>query len=193
MLNRRLQRFILKFEESTEGALILELSFALPIFILVIMFVYGMFVVHSAENEIVHALVQSSKSLSLDTYAAKNINSVKEANEFWNGLGSMVEDIVRDGNNPYFSSASSWYDSGDVSTVRRRFIGFFSGGDSASADQRLQSLGIEDGINGLKFELISADKNGDLDIKVSYSIHIWFDAFGLGTIPMEHEIKAKMW
>lgn len=180
-----------KIRESSDGAIMLEISIVLPMFILVVMYVYGLFVVNIAENEITHALVQSTKSLSLDSYTNERYTSVLNGDEFWSGFSDMMTDVLRSFNDQYYSSSTKWYDSQDVNTVKNRFIGFFSGGDENKANEKLIRLGIKDGVSGLNFTVTSSKE--EVTVKVSYTIQIWFDAFGLGKIPMEHQITSKMW
>ena len=117
-------------KNASDGSIIIETSIVVPIFILVILFVYGLFSVTSAQNQITHALIQSSKSLSLDPYLTEHADSASEANTFWSGLGSMVLDFARLSKSEYFSSSGDWYaNGGDSSLANDRFIGYFSGGD----------------------------------------------------------------
>lgn len=183
-----------KFIYEEKGDLILELSLTLPIFLLVIMFVYGFFVVYTAENQITHALMQASKSLSLDSYlgekvvSATDLGTADQGREFWRDLSDATIDMVRGARNDYFLETSDWYLRSDNRTVEKRFIGFFAGGDETAAAEKLEALGIED---GLKFTVTSSAE--ELNIKVDYTIQIWFDFFEMGKIKRQHEISAKMW
>jgi len=181
-------------DESQKGSVTLETSIVVPIFILIFLFIYGLFSVVSAQNQVSHALIQSSKSLSLDSYLTENVESAAEdATKFWGGLSDMVLDITRLDNDKYFSSQTDWYKSpSSNSTIAKdRFVGYLAGGDVDAANQKLKDLGIIDGLNGVKFEMKVEGK--DLTIKVKYEIQYWFDFFGMGKIPMEQSITTRLW
>ncbi len=181
-----------KAQDSSKGTIILETSIVIPIFMMVILVIYGLFSVVSAQNQMTHALIQTSKSLSLDPYITEHVESAGEANKFWSGLGDIILDFVRIGNDKHFSSSSSWYSGkGDDSLAKDRFVGFFAGGDEAAADERLTNLKIVDGLDGVDVKMvISGD---DMTITVKYEVQFWFDAFDLGKIPMEHSVTTKLW
>lgn len=181
-----------KINDSTKGTVILETSIVLPLFIIIILFIYGLFSVTSAQNQMTHALIQSSKSLSLDPYLTEHVDSLAEADTFWSSLGSMILDFARLSNDRHFSSPNNWYEgTGDASLAKERFVGFLTGGDDDAADEKLKDLGIVDGLNGITFDMkISGE---DMIITMKYEIQFWFDAFELGKIPMEQSITTKLW
>lgn len=85
----------MKAYENQRGSVTLETSIVLPIFIFLFLFIYGLFSVIAAQNQMTHALVQSTKSLSLDSYLAENVESAGEAGtKFWGGLSDMVSDYL---------------------------------------------------------------------------------------------------
>ena len=179
-------------EDLTRGAIILETSIVVPLFMLVILFIYGLFAVVSAQNQMTHALIQSSKSLSLDPYLTEHVDSASEADTFWSSLGSMVLDFARLSNDSHFSSSDDWYKKdGDDSLAKNRFVGYLTGGDEAAADKKLEDLGIVNGLDGVTFDMeISGE---DMTITMKYEIQFWFDAFGMGKIPMEQTITSRLW
>ena len=181
-------------KDNRNGSVTLELSLVLPIFILFFLFVYGLFAIVSAQNTITHALIQSTKSLSLDSYLTENVSSVAESSEvtFWSNLSDMVIDLVRVNNDPYFSSREDWYKTGKANTVaRQRFIGYLTGGDEVAADEMCKALRVENGLSGITFD--AKVENDELTVTIKYSLKYWFDFAGLGTIPMEQTIRTRMW
>ena len=77
-----------------EGSITLETALVLPIFFFMFLFIYGLFSVYSSQNRMTHALIQSAKSLSLDSYMAENVESAAErGTAFWGGFGDMVIDF----------------------------------------------------------------------------------------------------
>ena len=180
--------------EKQRGSVTLETSIVLPIFIFLFLFIYGLFSVIAAQNQMTHALVQSTKSMSLDSYLTENVESAGEAGtKFWGGLSDMVLDIVRLNNNEYFSSQTDWYKSedGNPDIAKQRFIGYLTGGDEDEAEEKLKDMGIVDGLNGVTF---TTKVEGEiLTVTIKYEIQYWFDFFGMGKIPMEQTIKSRLW
>ena len=180
--------------EKDSGSVTLELSIVLPIFILMFLFIYGIFSIVMAKNTITHALVQSAKSLSLDSYMNEEYESFKdEGFTFWGGLGDVVVELIRLNDNPYYSSTTKWYSGGaDANAVaKKRFIGFFAGGDEGEAEQLAEDLKVVDGLNGLK---ITATVEGEtLSLNAKYELKYWFDFWGYGTVPVEQTIKTRLW
>ncbi len=155
---------------------------------------YGLFSVVSAQNQITHALIQASKSLSLDSYLTENVESAaEEGPKFWGGLSDMVLDFVRLDNNEYFTSKTDWYktESGDTTVAKARFIGYLAGGDINAAHEKLKSLGIVNGINGINFEMKVEDE--EMTITIKYEIKYLFDFWGMGKFPMEQSITTRLW
>ena len=202
--------------KSEKGAIILEASIVLPIFIIVILCVYQLFSLSIANNQITHALMQASKSLSMDPYVSDRITSAADPEGTGVTWGSLVDkyfDVTRGSNSKYFSSSSKWYEqtSGIVApgdsngfqsiydrnkvtgrkVIKERFIGYFSGGDESAADERLHQFGVIDGLSGI---LIMAKTDGkDMTITASYNMRLMGDAFGIGVIPFRQEITVRLW
>lgn len=177
------------------GSVTLETCLVLPIFFFLIMGIYGLFWVFTAHNEVTHALVQSSRSLSLDPYLNEKISSPDlAANEFWGSLSDIFIDYVRTSNDESFTSRHKWYESAGSQADRvakDRFVGYFAGGDKDAADERLRTLGV---VNGLEGITIKTEVEGEmLTLTISYKIQYIFDAFDLGKIPMKQSIKARLW
>ena len=176
------------------GSVTLETSIVLPIFIFLFMFIYGLFSVVSAQNQMTHTLIQATKSLSLDSYLTENVDSAAEAGtKFWGGLSDMVLDIVRIDNDPNFTSQTDWYktpeSSGDI--VKDRFVGYLAGGDESAAREKLDNLGIVGGLDGITFE---TEVNGEsLTVTIKYEIQYWFDFLDMGKIPMAQTVTSRLW
>lgn len=180
-------------KDSTRGSIILETSIVLPMFMLVIMFIYGFFSLTTAQNQMTHALIQSSKSLSLDPYITEHVDSAAESKTFWSSLGSMVLDFARlPMYDKYYTSATDWYKgTGDNKLAKNRFIGYFAGGDETVADQRLKNLHVVDGLDGVDFTM--AISGNDMTITMKYEIQFWIDVVNLGKIPVKQSITTKLW
>lgn len=182
-----------KDKDATSGSIMIETSIVLPLFILVFLFIYGIFTITSAQNQMTHSLIQASKSLSLDSYSIENIASYDKAQSFWSDLGGYISEFLDSSNDEkYFTSSSDWYNEGvDTTVVKNRFIGYLTGGDESAADEKLENFGVIGGLDGISFEMQVVDE--DLTITMKYEIQIWFDAFDLGKIPMKQTITTRLW
>ena len=181
-------------KKDERGSATIETSIVLVIFIFLFLFVYGLFAVISTQNQMTHALIQSTKSLSLDSYLTENVESAREAStKFWGRLSDMVLDIVRLNNDEYFTSRGDWYKSeyGDTNIAQKRFVGYLAGGDRSAANRKLKDMGVVNGLNGVSFT--TAVEGEILTVTIKYEIQYWFDFFGMGKIPMEQTIKIRMW
>lgn len=181
-------------QEKQKGSITLETSIIVPIFILIFLFIDGLFVIVSARNEITHALIQSANSLALDSYLTENVESAaEEGTKFWGDLADMVIDFGRIKNDKHFTSKTDWYKSpdGNPQVVKSRFVGYLTGGDEAAAEETLNSLGVINGLSGITFKTKVEDE--DVEIKIQYKLQFWFDFWGMGKIPVEQTIKTRLW
>lgn len=180
-------------KQNERGSVTLETCIVLPIFLFLFLFVFGLFGVVSAHNQMTHALIQSAKSMSLDSYLLENVDSAGEAGtKFWGGLSDMVLDLVRLDNDPYFTSDTDWYKTDNGSEIaKKRFIGYFAGGDASEADKKLKALKITNGLDGVSFTVDVQEEIFTVTMK--YNIQYWFDFLDSGKIPMEQTIKGRLW
>ncbi len=178
--------------EMQNGSITLETCIVLPIFFFLFLFIDGIFIIFTAQNEIMHALVQSSKSLSLDAYLTENVESAaEEQTRFWGGLSDAVLDMVRLTKDKYYTSQTDWYETDNVMVAKNRFIGYFAGGDESLAAEKLEILHVKDGLNGITY---SMEKDGeDYTFTISYSLQYWFDFFDMGEIPIKQSYTTRLW
>lgn len=189
-----------------QGSLILETSIVLPIFILIMVFILGIFNVVYAQNQMVHTLVQMSSSLSMDSYLTGKVNSIEKVEGGFDGLDDVFIELKRNviGNDPHFTSKKEWFyldadhplERGTVATAdstiaKNRFIGYLTGGDEKAAEKRLDALGVVNGLNGMTFTM--QYDGTDVIVTIEYTLQFWADYFGIGKVPMKQTIRAKRW
>lgn len=158
--------------QKDSGVIALEAAMSLPIFLFLMLALYSMTLLFTAQSLIGHTLTQSAQSLSLETYSTDNLG------ENWGSSGLITADLKQllslTGFNTDFVSDSRWY--GNKSTVERmcqsRFCSYLSGSEE-EADAVLKALGVVDGVNGLDFSDTSLDGR-DLTIVVRYKIKLLF-------------------
>ncbi|MDD4095864.1 MAG: hypothetical protein PHP22_06450 [Oscillospiraceae bacterium] len=171
----------------------IEACIVLPIFIILLMFIYGFFILFAGQNIIAHALIQSAQSLSLDSYSHEKLDA--GATDSGPALigGIFNTFFVTD---EYYTSNSKWY-SEDIASmndvIKKRFIGYLVVNPTdGKADVLLDYLGVEDGLDGFDFSLSEID--GDyLTVTVTYKQKFIFDFGDRVTMDMQQSIKVKMW
>ena len=84
------------------GVITLEAAVMMPLFILLMLFLYAFFIFFMGQQIMSHTAIQTAKSLSFDPYA---VNRVKE-----DKLAAMITDITTlfSGSGKY-SSTTAWY------------------------------------------------------------------------------------
>lgn len=181
----------MKQKKSQKGSITLETAIILPIFFFMFMAVIGIFRVVVAQNQMTHVLVQTTKSMALDAYLADSVGTGD--NEIYKDLVSLVLKVESNiGADEYFVSSDKWYDGGNADSVaKKRFIGYLSGGDTEAAQEKLEGIGIVDGLDGVKFQ--TAVNGEEFSVTISYEIQYWFDMFGMGKIPMNQTLTSRLW
>ena len=180
--------------QSKKGSMVLETALVLPLFMFTFLFIFSVIPIFSTRNQMTHALIQTTKSLSMDPYLneAYKLPS-NNNNNFWGGLDDVLSDAYRTlrYGDQYYSNKNNWYvvsNSDDV--VRNRFYGYL-GGDEDGANAYLKNLRVKDGKDGVSIEYEVVD--GHLHVTIHYTIQYLFDFAGLGGIDMTHTAVAKMW
>ena len=189
----------MKDNNNQRGSLTLETAIVLPVFIFIILFIFSLFGIFSAHNQVSHALVQSAKSLSLDPYLFSKTNLARESvTDFWGGASDMLIDIFCSNNDPYFTALTDWNTTmddstsvRDLDTVKKRFVAYLTGGDEDAADDKLRNLGVVDGLDGVQME--STVENKVLSITISYSIKLVFDFWDNAEMPVSQTVKVRLW
>lgn len=186
-----------QLQERQEGAILLEATIAIITFLMFMLMLYGILVLFLAQNLVGHALIESTQSLALDSYATNKITDKTGSGDDARKILEAVIDIAP--NDPSFVSRERWFDRKSGATAedwqeaaRERFIGYFAGGDKQKADEMLRVLRVKDGLAGLDF----SDSNvvgSDVYIRVSYEIEYFFNPGGLGEIPTSQQACSRMW
>lgn len=192
-----MKRLLRHASEGQEGSIVLEACFSVILFILFTVMLYGLTTVFMAQNLIGHALMESTQSLALDSYATDKLTDQYTVGA---GIRSLLEAVG--GTYPddsSFSSRERWFDRKSGATqadweqaARERFIGYFAGGDEQRARDLLEGLGIVDDLDGLDFS--ESDIIGsDLYIRVTYQIEYLFNPFGMVEFNTSQQACSRMW
>ena len=165
----------------------LEAALILPIFCFLFMALNGVFFVFSTQNQVMHTLVQTANSLSLDPYWNEKISL--ENTSVSTILQRLERYAVRDQS---FSSAESWHKNKTVSSgvLEDRFYSYFSGdsGSKVSAQNKLKKLGVVGNM-----ELRGTVNNGDLTLLAKYKMQFWFNPFKTKPLEISQQVKVHLW
>lgn len=178
----RLKELLLKERASVT----LEAAIILPIFCFLFMALNGVFFVFSAQNQVMHALVQTANSLSLDSYW--NEKTGVENPNVSNMLQNFERSITQDKS---FSSTESWHKNETVSSgvLEDRFYSYFTGdGNKLSAYTKLKKLGVVGNM-----ELSGTVNNGDLTLVAKYKMKFWFNLFKTEPLDLSQKVKVHLW
>ena len=178
----RLKELLLKERASVT----LEAAIILPIFCFLFMALNGVFFVFSAQNQVMHALVQTANSLSLDPYW--NEKTGVENPNVSNMLQNFERSITQDKS---FSSTESWHKNETVSSgvLEDRFYSYFTGdGNKLSAYTKLKKLGVVGNM-----ELSGTVNNGDLTLVAKYKMKFWFNLFKTEPLDLSQKVKLHLW
>ena len=178
----RLKELLLKERASVT----LEAAIILPIFCFLFMALNGVFFVFSAQNQVMHALVQTANSLSLDPYW--NEKTGVENPNVSNMLQNFERSITQDKS---FSSTESWHKNETVSSgvLENRFYSYFTGGENKiSGYDKLKKLGVVGNM-----ELSGTVSNGDLTLVAKYKMKFWFNLFKTEPLDLSQKVKVHLW
>ncbi len=175
--------------DKESGVISLEACILVPMFVMMLMFIYGFFVYFMGHNVMSHTLIQSAKSLSLDKYS---VDIMSQADD--NSLSQVVNKIfgaLSSIGSEDFTSSEAWYDDESKvdEEVEERFMAFLAGDASATDIADYFDL---IGVSNLDFS-DSKVENGDLTIVVKYEQEFIYDFGGFGVFDCELSYKVKMW
>lgn len=169
-------------KKNQDGAITLEAAIFVPFFVMIMVFVNGLFVMFMGQQVIGHAVVQSAKSLAFDPYAVQR--SVTNADN----LTAIFVDLFTLGN-PNYVSTDNWYEEDNVGDVVKERFYLYIRPQKSDAKDILDLVGVENGLSGLDFSECSVE-DGVLTVKLNYKQRFVYDTMGL--VPFERSITVKI-
>lgn len=184
-------------KQSKKGAITLEACVSVLSFLILMLLLSSLFVMFMAQNITSHVVLQTSQSLSLDVYSTEKLmvssGSIGSIGEY---LGQFISNMCGSAdNNPNFVTNDKWFDDDSENiepTVKKRFIGYLTGGDEGKADEFLENLNVVDGLDGLDFSE-SYVSNDTLYIVLKYELQYDFNIWSVGTVEVEQKTCSKLW
>ena len=172
-----------------EGAITLEARVSVLVFLVLMLFLAGFFKMYMAQNATAHTLLQTSQSLSLDEYSAERIG-----NGGWESVGDLINGLFELFNNDEFTSYTSCHEGAivDQDVIKKRFVGYLTGGDEAAADEFLKNVKVVDGLDGLDFsESYVADDT--LYIVLNYELEYDMNVWSMDPVNVRQTTCSKLW
>lgn len=178
------------------GTLTVEASLAVPLFIFFFLFVLSFVQVFAAQSIITQAMAQAGQSMSVQSYAAKELkDTLWQAGPFKSVL-DWVSGTDQTTSSYFTADESEWYkeDEQTQEMAKKLFIAYFGGGSTEKANEFLKALNVENGLAGLDFKDTKVI-NGDLYLHISYSTDMrYMQFFGLvQKLQVEKEICVRLW
>lgn len=180
-------RSILRFKNKHSGAMTLEAAIVMPMFIILMLALNGLFVHYMGQQIVTHALVQSAKSLAMDPYATQRVKSNEQ-----DKIADLLQDVFSIGERDYISTEEWYKNPADVEKeCKKRFTAFVRE-DKNNADELLELVGVKNGIEGLDFSGSSVDNDGYLTIKIKYTQEFVYNAADMASFDKEVSVKVKL-
>lgn len=174
-------------KKKNSGSITLEAAMVVPLFIILMLLVNGLFVMFMGQQIMVHTLIQSAKSMAFDPYSSQRVSTNEE-----DDLADMFIDIFSFAGGNHVST-DKWYEENldkIDEVIEKRYIAYLKNSRS-DANILLEEIGIKNGVEGLDFSGSSLE-NGILTIKMKYTQEFIFNAAGLAEFERELCIKVKL-
>lgn len=171
-----------------KGTVTLEACIVVPIFIILMLLICGLFIMFMGRQMVSHAVIQAAKSMSFDPYYTERMDSnpQKELNELFGDLLSINDNYV---------SVRKWYsdDSSKLSSVASDRVSAYlkEKGNYSQVNSMLNTFGVVGGAGGLRFS-DSKVEDGVLTLKVSYKQKFPLDATGLASFDRSITVKVRL-
>lgn len=184
-------------QKKEEGVITLEACVTVLLFLMLMLMLSSLFKLFMAQNATAHVLLQTSQSLSLDTYSAEKIGNggLGSVGEFIGGIfGALNDDNFTEYENCYSETNVNGVTSLSINTdaVKKRFVAYLNGGDDNKADEFLKSVKVVNGINGLDFSK-SYVENDVLYLVLKYELEYDMNFGNLSNIKVEQKVCSKLW
>lgn len=173
-------------KRASRGALTVEAAIVVPLFIMLMLLINGVFVMFWGQQIMTNALIQCTKSLSFDPYSSQRVSEAESES-----LMGMISDLFSFASSNH-TSTEQWYkEGGDLEGVISDRFSAYLRSDKGDADALLESIGVEGGLGGLDFSG-SKVENGVLTVQLTYTQNFVFDATGLGSFKRSISVQVNL-
>lgn len=168
-----------------QGVLSVEASIVLTLILLFILFLFGFGRAYRAQNLVGHAALQTADAVALESYLRETALQSDAADVVY--LASHISDSSAIS----VESLESLRSANLPKLAREKFIAAIAASEGA-ADDKLRSMGVKGGLEGVDFSECKMDlASDDVIIAISYTLEMQFPVFGFNEIPVTKTAKAK--
>lgn len=189
---------MLKAKESEKGVVTLEACICVLSFLILMLLLSSLFVMFMAQNKTAHTVLQTSESLSLDAYATESIGTpgTDSVSEIVLAITEFIKKYAGvEPDNPNYvgkDKLNSVNDAELMSILKKRFVGYLTGGDESEADELLKNMNVVEGLDGLDFSE-SYVQNNTLYIVLKYNLEYDFNIWNIGEVAVKQTTCSKIW
>lgn len=191
----------MKKVKEQDGAIAIEASIALTLFLFVILTFYSFFMVFEVQSKVSNALMNAAQSLSLDPYATE------KTDDSWNSnVKNAITNLASSTNvnEAQYTSSQRWYSSATTaggnadfsSAIEDRFYAYLTADGTRDAGNKLLNLlKVYEGADGMDFSQSYVDGEGNLVLKVRYYVTYIFDCptINLPAVEFGQSAKSYLW
>ena len=182
-----------------DGVIALEACISLTLFLIVMLALYILVNMFTAQSMIAHALQQTGQSIALENYKNSKMEvktmqrlPLSLLQKFTDGIGASSNSKYDVGGGS-FSDSIIFTDYLSMNTVRKRFASYL-GGNTENADEMLRNMGVVDGLKGISIKNGKISGN-DVIIEISYKVRLIFyiEMFHFGEFESTQKVCCRLW
>lgn len=184
---------------SEDGAIALEACISLTLFMIVMMSLYSMIAMFTAQSTISHALQQTGQSIALENYKNNEL-AVKTLQAIPLYLLQKVTDGISASSAEEFDVAGGNFtdtvkaESTTVAVIAKKRFASYLGGNEKNADALLKSMGVKGGMSSMNFTRCTVSGD-DVVLNVTYKIRLAFyiEMFHFGEFESTQTVCCRLW
>lgn len=184
---------------SEDGAIALEACISLTLFMIVMMSLYSMIAMFTAQSTISHALQQTGQSIALENYKNNEL-AVKTLQAIPLYLLQKVTDRISASSAEEFDVAGGNFtdtvkaESTTVAVIAKKRFASYLGGNEKNADALLKSMGVKGGMSSMNFTRCTVSGD-DVVLNVTYKIRLAFyiEMFHFGEFESTQTVCCRLW
>lgn len=207
-----MKKLLSRFKEAQDGVMALEACISLTLFLIVMLALYSILQMFTAQSMIAHAAQEACQSIALENY-----NQTTFATGTLQQVPSWLFTLING------DKSSNYHESADFSletflfndlkknddqlvklenlklqlqtktNARKRFAAYLAGNET-KANELLNNYGVVNGLNGISFEG-TGKTSTDMTIQVTYTIRLNFyiEMFHFGEFESTQKVCCRLW
>lgn len=187
---------------ASEGAVAIEACVTVTLFMLLMFFFLGVFMIFMAQSMVAHVAMQTAESLAMDAWQIEKVQltGISDAS-----VGRIVVNGIleltgqSEEKNPNYVTENEWWtDKGQLEdAISSRFLGYLTGGDEERAIKFIKAvkINIAAGQWSKAFDFSDSKiESGDLYVTIKYKLDYMFQIWGLENgVAVEQTAVSHLW